>query len=188
LLSDALAMRARAATKGHLVEVETEVKADKVGHRVPTGSADRHLLLVIVASDAQGNPLPLAVGPRVPEHAGGTGDPLRLGADAFAVRSDAGDYANFPGREFAQVLVDAQGRTHVPFWRATALKEDTRLRPGQTTKVRHTFKRNGDGPVKLRVLLLHRLRFKAHDPAKGVEGDGVRPLDLVVVRKEWTVR
>jgi hypothetical protein len=188
LLSDALSMRARAANKGDLVEVETEVKADKVGHRVPTGSADRHLLLVVVATDDKGNPLKLAVGPRVPDHAGGEGDPLLLGADIFAVRTEAGDFASFPGREFAQVLVDKQGRTHVPFWRAVALKEDTRLEPGRTAKVRHTFRRHGEGPVKLRVMVVHRLRFKAHDVAHDVKGDGVRPLDLLVLDKEWTIK
>ena len=187
LLSDALAMRARAAAKGDLVEVETEVTANNVGHRVPTGSADRHLLLVLVAEDGKGNPLPLAVGPRVPGHAGGEGDPLRLGADAYARRVDAGDYAQFPGREFAQVLVDREGRTHVPFWRAVALKADTRLEPGRTVRVRHTFRRGDADRVKLRALLVHRLRFKAHDVAAGVKGEGVRPLDLLVLQKEWSV-
>jgi hypothetical protein len=91
-----------------------------------------------------------------------------------------------PGREFAQVLADAAGRTHVPFWRAARLVEDTRLVPDEPVVVRHVFDLGGRPAPAVEVALWHRLRFKAHDVAADVEGPGVRPLDVLVARETPT--
>src|SRR5207245_5572343 len=45
--------------------VDVEVKADNVGHRVPTGFIDRHLILIVIAFDAAGQAVPLVSGPRL---------------------------------------------------------------------------------------------------------------------------
>ena len=183
----AVRLEPEARREGGRLVVRTEVEAVDVGHKVPTGSSDRHLILLVLATDAAGRPLARIEGPLVPAHAGGEGDPLALDAAALDARREAGDFAGMPGREFAQVLEDADGSTHVPFWRAARLREDTRLAPGEPVRVEHVFAAPA-GAVKLRVELWHRLRFKAHDPAAGVEGPGARPLDKLLTFRHLDVR
>jgi hypothetical protein len=167
------------ATCGDRLEVQAKITTHGVGHRVPTGSADKHLLLVVVAEDAEGRPLPLVAGERVPGHAGGEGDPLALGAADFRARLDAHDFAGLPGREFAQVLAGASGETHVPFWRAEKVVADTRLEPDSETTERFAFTPPA-GTARIRVELWHRLRHKKGDVAADARGIGVRPLDQLV--------
>jgi len=182
LLGTAVELKA-GATRGERLVVEARIKVGSAGHRVPTGSADKHLLLVVVARDANGRPLALADGARVPDHAGGTGDPLALDAASVAKRIEAHDFAGFAGREFAQVLEGSSGETHVPFWRATKVIADTRLQPESETVEQFAFVLPA-GPAKVTVELWHRLRFKSHDVAADAEGPGVRPLDQLVARVE----
>jgi len=167
--------------------VKARITTRAVGHKVPTGSADKHLLLVVVARDADGRPLALAEGERVPDHAGGEGDPLALDAKGFAARLEAHDFAGLPGREYAQVLAAGSGETHVPFWRAVRVVSDTRLLPDAESLEVFSFAAPV-GAVTVRVELWHRLRFKSHDVARGVEGTGVRPLDLLVASEQVEVR
>jgi len=175
-----LTVQARRDAKGG-IEVTTRVVSKGVGHKLPTGSADKHLLLVVVARDAQGKPLALLEGPRIPDHAGGSGHPLELDAGAFRRRLERGEFAGLAGTEFAQVLADARDRTHVPFWRAVRLVEDTRLVPGHPRGAFHRFASPPKGKVKLRVEVIHRLRFKRGDVVEeGIKGPGVRPRDLLL--------
>jgi hypothetical protein len=146
--------------------VTTRLEVRDVGHRVPTGSADKHLLLVVTANGPDG-PLDLREGARLPDHA---------------------EFGDAPGREFAQVLADAEGNTHVPFWRAVRLVEDTRLVPGQPVEVRHVFRASERGAMRVRVELIHRLRFKRHDVAGNVTGPGARPLDEMIRASEVEVK
>ncbi|HEX5138080.1 MAG TPA: multiheme c-type cytochrome [Planctomycetota bacterium] len=183
LLPTAVELKAAAERRGERLVVEARIKVSATGHKVPTGSADKHLLLVVAARDAGGKPLPLAEGPRVPEHGGGTGDPLVLDAPGFAKRIEAHDFAGMPGREFAQVLGAASGGTHVPFWRAAKVVADTRLAPDAETTETFAFV-PPPGAARVTVELWHRLRFKGHDVAADAEGPGVRPLDQLVARVE----
>jgi len=146
------------------VHVKTTVRSIDVGHKVPTGSSDKHLLLVVMAMDESGRTLVRTSGPRVPRH--------------------AGSLAGQPGREFAQVLADKAGRTHVPFWRAVRMVEDTRLAPGVPVLVEHAFNAPKKGAARILVKLIHRLRFAAHDVARDiVGGPGVRPLDMLIAER-----
>ena len=191
LLTDALSLRVSAKSNAGILVVDTEVLAKNVGHRVPTGSADKHLLLVVLALDGNGKPYALSAGPRVPDHAGGfgDGDPLVLDAKELDARVERGDFARFPGREFAQVFADRKGRTHVPFWRAAKLVEDTRLQPDRPVRNRFAFLVPEQDKVTVRVELYHRLRFKRHDVAKDItKGAGYRPLDRLVLEKNVEVR
>ncbi len=167
--------------------VKARITTRAVGHRVPTGSSDKHLLLVVVATDVAGRPLLLSEGARVPDHAGGEGDPLTLDTLGFAARLGAHDFAGLPGREYAQVLAAGSGETHVPFWRAARVVSDTRLLPDAETLEAFAFAAP-KGAVKVRVELWHRLRFKSHDVAADVEGTGVRPLDQLVASAHIEVR
>jgi Cytochrome c554 and c-prime len=97
-----------------------EIKADKVGHRVPTGLPDRNLVLVVEAFDASGKPLQPIAGPTLPALAGP-------------------DVHNKAGKLFAKVLKDWEGKSPAPFWRAAPEFDDTRLQPGQTERVSFSF-------------------------------------------------
>ena len=90
-----------------------------VGHRVPTGFIDRHLVLVVEPLDAQARPLAAESELVLPPAAGQ-------------------DFAGKPGRLFARLLTDQDGRGPVPFWQATPDPLDTRLRPDEpvTTEFR----------------------------------------------------
>ena len=93
-----------------------DVRADGAGHRLPTGFIDRHLLLVVEAFGADGKPLPLKEGPVLPPVAG----------QALAGR---------PGKLYAKLLKDFDGRSPAPFWKADPEPIDTRLIPGEADRL-----------------------------------------------------
>jgi hypothetical protein len=95
------------------VQIDVVLRADGVGHRVPTGFVDRHLVLLVEPLDARGERVAVQSGAKLPEYVG----PRRAG---------------LPGRVFGRVLTDHDGRSPVPFWRADDGRTmDTRLIPGQ---------------------------------------------------------
>ena len=174
---------------GTIVPGHQGLKPLEVGHKVPTGSADKHLLLVAFARGKDGKFYPpSADSRRVPDHAGGEGDPFALDRKALALRIARHDFAGLAGREFAQVLADADGKTHVPFWRATRVVEDTRLPPGGEVTTSYFFDVPPGVAVEVTVELWHRLRFKRHDVAKRVKGPGARPLDRLLARTSTSFR
>jgi hypothetical protein len=99
---------------------EVEVKADQVGHRVPTGFADRNLLLVVEGFAQDGRAIAPLSGPLLPLHAG---------------ENSAGR----PGRLYAKQLRDFDGHRPAPFWRAQSDPEDSRLMPGQPDRSSYSF-------------------------------------------------
>jgi hypothetical protein len=111
-----------------------EVNADAVGHAVPTGFVDRNLVLLVEGQNAGGEMLPLATGPVLPAVAGP-------------------EVAAKPGRLYAKLLRDFDGRSPVPFWRARPEATDTRLVPGKLERVDFSFPSQVE---QLRVRLLHR--------------------------------
>jgi hypothetical protein len=123
-----------------------ELRADDVGHRVPTGFADRHLVLIVEPLDARGNRLAI-------------GDCLTLPPQAGK------SVAGLPGRLYGRILKDDAGNWPVPFWRADEEKtEDTRLNPGETDRVQFTL------PVeaqRVRVCLVHRRTWPEVATVKG---------------------
>ena len=120
MLKDCLSVEARieAATEG--VQVNVQVKTHNVGHRVPTGFVDRHLILLVSATNAAGQPVNLTTGPTVPNIVGE-------------------DLAGHAGRLYAKQLTDFAGRQPVPFWRARPEFLDTRLFPNQTDRAEFLF-------------------------------------------------
>ncbi|MEE8105432.1 MAG: multiheme c-type cytochrome [Planctomycetota bacterium] len=178
MASKALEVKVTARRGKSGIEVNTVVITKDVGHKVPTGSSDKHLLLVVTVTDASGVHVGALEGPRVPEHAGGSAD---IDLAKIDMRVAAGDLAGLPGREFALVFADEDGHTHVPFWRAKTFVRDTRLEPDSTTSVQHRFA-TATGKLTIRAELFHRLRIKRDDVAADLEPgkNGVRPLDLLV--------
>jgi hypothetical protein len=76
--------------------------------------------------DSNGNPLKMVKGERLPEWTG-------------KGEVEAGNYAGLPGSVFARVLEDDKGHLNVPFWRATSIASDTRIRPKSTVTLRYEF-------------------------------------------------
>jgi hypothetical protein len=95
------------------VRANVRLWTEGIGHRLPTGFVDRHLVLVVEGQTCEGRSVPLRAGPKLPALAGE-------------------ELAGQPGRLFARVLRDSDGRSPVPFWLATPdPAPDTRLIPGK---------------------------------------------------------
>jgi hypothetical protein len=115
------------------VRVDAVLRADKIGHRLPTGFVDRNLVLAVEAIDSGRKPLPVAVDtPLLPRLSGLPG---------------------VPGRLFAKQLRDFDGNSPVPFWRAQPDFADSRLQAGQADRSAYRF--TGRAAV-VRVRLLYR--------------------------------
>jgi hypothetical protein len=93
------------------VKVVMLLRADNVGHRVPTGFIDRHLVLVVRGLDARGKPVAATAGPK-----------LDLAAGL--------DLAGQAGWLYAKRLHGPE-RSPVPFWVPSDSMTDTRLHPNQ---------------------------------------------------------
>jgi len=114
--------------------VTLRVAVDGAGHRVPTGLPDRHLLLVVDGQDGSGRSLPLRSGPALPGPAGP-------------------ELAGRPGRLYAKLLRNGDGRSPTPFWQAEPDFEDNRLTPGQPDELTLVFP---SALVRLRARVLYR--------------------------------
>jgi hypothetical protein len=110
MLSQAVTASAAIEHREDQARVTVRVTAKDVGHRVPTGFVDRHLVLVVEGSDEAGRSLKAVAGPELPAFAGP-------------------DLAGVSGRLYAKLLTDAKGAAPVPFWRDDARVHDNRLTP-----------------------------------------------------------
>jgi hypothetical protein len=141
--------------KGDEVQATVEVRAEEVGHRVPTGFVDRHLLLVVEGLDRKGRPVAARTGPRLPDPAGA-------------------ELAGQLGRLYAKLLQDFAGRRPAPFWRADPDAHDTRLTPGQPDVATFTFPSE---LARLRVRVLYRPFWQEVARAKGWPEEDVWVVD-----------
>jgi hypothetical protein len=83
-------------------------------------------MLLVQATDSEGKPLKMIEGDRLPEWSG-------------KGNAEDGNYAGLPGAVFARVLQDDEGNIHVPFWRATRIASDTRIRQKSTVNLKFVF-------------------------------------------------
>jgi hypothetical protein len=140
--------------EGEKIRVTVSIRAENVGHRVPTGYIDRHLILVVQGTDAAGEPVTSLEGPTLP--------------------SPAGILAGQAGRLFGRVLSDPEGHQPAPFWRSQNDVVDTRLWPERTSTSAWSF------PLPLRrvrVRLIYRRFWEKVSRTKGW------PLTETVVRE-----
>lgn len=105
-------------TSGRL-RVDVTVSNTGAGHRLPTDSPLREVLLIVTVRDAGGVAAPLLDGPTLPDW--------------------TGDLAGQPGAYFAKLLEQRWTRVmpSAAFWTHTRIAEDTRLAP--RTSATHTF-------------------------------------------------
>jgi hypothetical protein len=135
--------------------IAVELRAEDVGHFVPTGFVDRHLILLVEAFDGAGRFIALSEGNVLPDAAG---------------RSRAGR----PGRLFAKLLTDASGKGPLPFWRTPARVLDTRLAPGRTTRCEFVFSQR---PSVVRVRLIYNRFWDEIAALKGWPHEGLTLVD-----------
>jgi hypothetical protein len=151
LLQNSVTMTATAQLVENEVRVDVEIINDKTGHHVPTGAPQRHLILMVKAIAADGQPLSSVNGPLLPDW--------------------TGDYAGLPGEVYAKILEDEwTGETPTAaYWRPVRLVEETRIAAFETATSRYRFAL-GDGldeSVTVEVRLIFRRAFQALMDQKG---------------------
>ncbi len=166
--------------------VIAKVGSKDVGHRFPTDSPLRHLILVVEAKDQRGTLLAQADGDRVPNW-GGTGDPV------FA-DSNMKFYAGLPGKIFANLLVekDTNISPTASYWNKTKYAwvgvlaankydySDSRLLPGVVDQSKYSFVAPNAGDITVTIKLVYRFAFFDLMRQKGWN----RP-DILVTSRAW---
>jgi hypothetical protein len=111
-----------------------ELRAKNVGHRVPTGFIDRHLVLIVEGYSGDDKRVELLRGPKLPAAAGK-------------------QLAGLPGWLYAKMLKGLDGTSPIPFWLPGGEMTDTRLQPDRPDQRTFTFPASMS---KVRVRLLYR--------------------------------
>lgn len=116
MLRQALHVDVAVTRDGDATRAAISVRAEGIGHRLPTGFIDRNLVLIVRGFDVVARELNPIAGPRLPKIAGpGVAGKL--------------------GRLYAKVLSNPHGDTPLPFWRAEAVPADSRLVPNHPDRL-----------------------------------------------------
>lgn len=155
-LREALTMTATARAEQDNLIIQVSITNDNTGHHVPTDSPLRHLILLVEATDPQGNPLAQTDGPTVPEW-GGVGDP------------EQGYYAGLPGKAYAKVLEElwTEISPSGAYWNPTRIVSDNRIAAFETDTNTYAFSLPGSGKAHVEVTLIFRRAFKELMNQKG---------------------
>ena len=146
--------------KKNSLDVVARVENTKVGHKFPTDSPLRHLILVVDAKDQLGTSLIQVDGERIPNW-GGVGRPIM---DYYGIKN----YGGLPGKIFANLLVEEDTNISPTgaYWNETKYAwvdknstSDTRLAPDQEDKSDYYFTVPDAGNVKIKVTLVYRYAF-----------------------------
>ena len=148
LLQNAATLTAAANLQSRVVSVQVEIINDKTGHHIPTDSPLRHMILLILATDAVGNPLTQLTGPTLPDWAG-VGDP------------NAGYYAGLAGTAYAKILEQLWTgiRPTGAYWTMTRIVSDNRIAAFGRDRTTYTFAAPTQGEITVEVQLLFRRAF-----------------------------
>jgi hypothetical protein len=159
----------RQSTGTNTLDVNITVKNTKVGHKFPTDSPLRHLILVVTVLDRVNTRLIQVGGDRLPNWAGpGPISPLNI----TETMNNLGilDYGGLPGKIFANLLVEEQTNLSpgMAYWNETKLAfvdttngkdSDTRLVPGEANLSTYSFAMPDEGDVRVIVRLMYRFAF-----------------------------
>lgn len=173
--------------KKNWLNVTAIVSSQGVGHRFPTDSPLRHLILIVEARDANGSLLDQVNGDIIPSWAG-------LGS-APPDRPLVQPYGGQPGTIFANLLMeeDTNISPTTAYWNETRLAwvgdlsvdptdhSDTRLYPGRPSFSQHSFEVPDRGNITVKIRLIYRFAFYDLMLQKGWD----RP-DIEVASDEWT--
>lgn len=148
-LKSAVTMNSNATHDRNALTVHVNITNDKTGHKVPTDTPLRQMILIVQAFDANGKLLILQQGPVNPAW--------------------AGNYAQVPGKTFSHVLQDKMTGEYptAAFWRQTNVIEDTRLAPLATDTTSYVFQLPAGQMAQVRVQLVYRRALSSLSQQKG---------------------
>lgn len=151
-MQNSVSMTTTAQMVNDQILVNVRITNDRVGHHIPTDSPLRHMMLVVEARDAAGQPLVSSAGSTLPDW--------------------AGDYAGLPGKMFAKVLQDDwTGETPTgAYWRPVTLVSDTRLPALNTSASYYQFAlpaQSVGGEVTVEARLIFRRAYQQLQAWKG---------------------
>lgn len=139
------------------LNVRVEAENKKAGHKFPTDSPLRHLILVVTATDQFGFPLPQVSGEQLPEWAG------------MGSQTGVEGYAGRPGIIFANLLVEEAtnqsptasywNQIKYAFTTEDGKNSDTRLAPGEPQVNNFSFAVPDFGEMHITVKLIYRYAF-----------------------------
>lgn len=147
LLGAAVTLAAGADLDGGEIEVEVTITNDQTGHHVPTDSPLRHLILLVDARAASGEPLTQTGGPVLPAWCG-VGEPA------------TGHYAGLPGTAYAKVLEELWTEVSPTgaYWNPTRLISDNRIPALGVSQTSYRFEAPQGGAT-VEIVLLYRRAF-----------------------------
>ncbi len=167
-LKTALAMELDGEILQDRLRIQVDISNTNGGHWVPTGEPMRSVILLVEAVDSQGKPLKLLDGGTLPAWTG-EGDVSQ------------GDYAGLPGAVFARILGDDAGNLHVPFWQATRVVSDNRIRPKQSLRLDFDFAlQDAEDEPSVEAKLIYRPVVKPLAQAKKWQVG-----DIVITTRMW---
>ena len=148
LLQNAVDMDVNAERNDERLAVTVTITNDQTGHHVPTDSPLRHLILIVKATDAQGDLLDFLEGPVIPEWCG-VGDPKE------------GYYGGLPGKAFAKVLEELWTEISPTgaYWNPTRVLSDNRIAAFAADSSTYTFLADSRDKLSVDVVLLFRRAF-----------------------------
>ena len=174
--------------------VNVKVWSEGVGHRFPTDSPLRHLILVVEMRDQRGTLLAQVDGDRIPIW-GGAGD---ITNENKKIKL----YAGLPGKIYANLLTeeDTNESPTTAYWNETKFAwvgnlaenpydySDTRLVPGLVDKSRYSFEVPDRGDITVTIKLIYRFAFYDLMRQKGWDQPTwIRP-DVEVKKRVWTCK
>jgi len=150
LIKQAAEVKLKPEVKDGKINLTVTVTNINAGHKFPTDSPLRHLILVIEATTSSGAQLPMIEGERIPLWGG--------------VGNSQLDYAGKPGKIYANILMskDTFFAPSIDYWNAVqpAWKDsDTRLPPLSPVDSKYVFALPPNGEANFHVKLIYRYAF-----------------------------
>jgi len=164
-----LSINAKYNEKKDRIIVNVSVENVGAGHKLPTGSPLRHLIVLVQVSDSADPPtnLPQLAGDTIPEW-GGIGNPeLRY-------------YGGLPGTSFGYILMDKTDNSvpAISYWNPTEVILDTRIPPLGERESKYEFAAPEKGNAIVKVEVIYRYAFKKLMDDKGWYGAEIE--DIVI--------
>jgi hypothetical protein len=156
-------------TGSNSLDVLVRVTNTQAGHKFPTDSPLRHLILVVHAEDRVSTPLIQVGGPQIPNWAG-PGPVTPTSYQDTLKKAGVEDYSGLPGKIFANLLVEEETNLSpaMAYWNETKyavvnsvneMTSDTRLPPRGADESTYSFAMPDAGDVKITVQLIYRYAF-----------------------------
>jgi hypothetical protein len=148
---------------GGQIKIKVTVVNSGAGHKFPTDSPLRHLILFIEAKDINNNPLTQVSGPMIPK----VGD---------------SDYAGLPGQIYANILKDKDTNSSptIAYWNPVGPAwegSDTRLVPKVPVQSEYSFVAPSNGSARITIKLIYRDMF-----LNLADQRGLIPMDIEVTK------